>query len=658
MVQMHDATRLHFDFRLEIDGVFKSWAVPKGPSLNPLDQRLAVFVEDHPLKYGSFEGIIPKGNYGAGTVMIWDEGTYVERTSETRKQSEEAIRKGFEKGHMTFILDGHKLKGEFALIKLKKDGSQKAWLLVKKRDEHATYKRTATFSAVSAKTGRTIEQIGEQSEAAGNVWLPKRKKTATAPALRVAKLTTTQKKRDPMPRKIKPMLSTVSRDGVEGKQWLFETDHGGFRAIAEIAGKTVHLYSKAGLSFAKKFPQVVESLQILPVPMVLDGEITNERGKVIYHVFDILYLDGRDLRDLPLRERKKILAKAFAKNAHVQQVPAGGRGATVAKNLESTYKAGTTREWLLVDETGNKTTKASAAADEPRLTNLDKIFWPQENFTKGDLITYYRTVAPYILPYLQDRPESLNRHPNGITGGGFYQKDMTGHIPRWLKTERIFSESADKSIDYVVCQDERSLLYIVNLGCIEINPWFSRIGHLEQPDFMVIDLDPDGNDFRHVIEIAHEVRKILDAIGAANFCKTSGATGIHIGVPTGARYDFDAVRDLAESVCRIIAKRYPATTSIDRNPNRRHGKIYLDYMQNRRGQTLAAPFCVRPRAGAPVSMPVLWKELTPRLRPEHFHIKNAASRIQKMKDPWAGVLGAAIDLEKCVRALQRKFLKA
>lgn len=679
VVQMHRATRLHFDFRLEFDGVFKSWAVPKGPSLNPLDQRLGVFVEDHPLEYGSFEGIIPSGNYGAGTVMIWDEGTYVERNSDQRKQSEENMRKGFAKGHITFVLNGQKLKGEFALIKLKKGTADKAWLLIKKRDEHATYKIKNVFQDLSVMSGRTMDEIAAQSEAAGKVWLPKRKQAKVLKARGPAKTVKTapkakpprQQTQDAMPRKNKPMVATISNKPVSGKEWLFEPDLSGLRALSEVEPRHVALYSKSGLPFEKKFPEIVEELKTQKHVMVLDGEIVKERRKATYYVSDILYGDGKDLRKRPLFERKKLLGKYLCVGNSVRLIETASNASVkttatsaslqmqIAKNRTSLYKSGTSKEWLKFARP-TKTAKSAkpavpASSSEPVLTNLDKIFWPKEQITKGDLIEYYRAMAPFILPYLKDRPQSLNRHPNGIAAPGFYQKDMTGHIPRWLKTTRIYSESAEKTIDYVLCQDERSLLYLANLGCIEMNPWFSRIQHLERPDFLVIDLDPDGNPFEHVIEIAHEIHGILEAVGAKSVCKTSGATGLHIGVPTGAKYSFETVRDFAENVCQIIAKKYPATTSMERSPSRRRKKIYLDCLQNRRGQTLVAPFSVRPRAGAPVSMPLSWDDLRPSLRPEQFNMKNALSRVQKLGDPWRPVLRTAVNLEKCTKALQKKF---
>ncbi len=659
VVQMHDASRHHYDFRLEFGGVYKSWAVPKGPSLNPLDQRLAVFVEDHPLDYGAFEGIIPKGNYGAGTVMVWDRGTYVERGSKGRKDSETAMRDGLAEGHITFVLDGEKLKGEFALIKLKKDPSQKAWLLVKKRDDHSSVKRSDKPNDLSVKTGRTLEQIAEQAEAKGDIWLSNRGKKSPAKSLekKPASLRSA-----PLPRKNKPMLATLGHNGLTEGEWIFDQDQGGLRTIAEVEGRRVHLFSKSLLSFDQKFPKVVEALQELDIHAVLDGEIEKRGQKAIYHVFDILYHQGRDLKDTPLKERKKILKSAFVDSPvlrHTKPASKNSKQQVVAKKADSFYHSGTSSEWLYIEPGTPKAKNKSRISGEAPLTNLDKVYFPDDGYTKGDVIEYYRKVAPYILPYLKDRPESLNRHPNGVKQPGFYQKDLTGHIPRWFQTEKVHSESSGKTIAYALIQDERSLLYCANLGCIELNPWFSRRPSLDKPDFLVIDLDPDDdNPFSHVVEVALEFHKVLNAIQAPNFVKTSGATGIHIGVPTGAKYEFDTARDFAHKVCEVVHETFPDTTSLHRNPNRRRGKIYLDYMQNRRGQTLAAPFCIRPRSGAPVSMPVMWKDVKKSLKPEQFNIENAPSRISKFVDPWAGVLGKAAPLEKCFKLLEGMRNKA
>lgn len=723
VVQMHDASRMHFDLRLEFGGVFRSWAVPKGFSLNPQTQRLAVFVEDHPLEYGTFEGVIPKGNYGAGTVLLWDQGTYVERGSETRAESEAAMEKGLAKGHITFVLDGEKLKGEYALVKLKTTSDPKAWILIKKRDEFASSKRDAGFDDLSVKTGRSMAQIAAQAEKAGDVWVSHRKTSKTAateakpapnptahktakpgskptsrslakprtaqptqtqtaptrtvqptqtqtlpkatrspaptrtrtPASRATKSARANAKnqRTSLPRNVKPMQAAATREAPKGKNWIFEPELKGLRALAEIEGHRVRLYSRAGLSFNARFPKIVGELAELGHELLLDGEIVDNR----YHVYDLLYKDGQNLRDQPLKERRRELTRVIHKLTHIVLVESSAtpeHPRVIAKDLTSSYQSGISKAWLAspgATKTGAKIIEREA--DQPRLTNLSKIYWPDERLTKGDLIEYYRQAAPYILPYLKDRPESLNRHPNGITAKGFYQKDMTGHVPRFLKTKQIYSESSGKSINYALVQNEVSLLYIVNLGCIEIHPWFSRVQSLDHPDFLVIDLDPDDNDFNDVIEVAHAFHKLLDKIKVPNFLKTSGATGLHIGVPTGARHDFDRVRAFAESVCALVQQQFPKLTSIERNTDRRRGKIYLDYMQNRRGQTLAAPYCVRPRPGAPVSMPLHWSELKRGLKPEQFNIHNAIAKIAKRKDdPFAGVLGPALDLPAAERRLK------
>lgn len=329
VVQMHEATRLHWDLRLEFDGVFKSWAVPRGPSLNPLDQRLAVFVEDHPLEYGSFEGIIPSGNYGAGTVMLWDEGTYLERGSKDGKESQVAMKKNFEKGHLTFVLSGKKLNGEFALIKLKKSNDEKAWLLVKKRDEHSSYKRTEIPDNNSVKTGRSIEEIAAESQKKGNVWLPAKKrkekdspmklvKTKAPPATKSIekKKLPSKSSSDPMPRKIKPMIATVARGEVSGGDWVFEPKSDGLRALAEVEGKRVSLYSRSGLPFERKFPKIVDELKSLNLVAALDGDIVEGH----YIVSDILYHDGKDLRKEPLQKRKQVLEAVVSNGKYIELV--------------------------------------------------------------------------------------------------------------------------------------------------------------------------------------------------------------------------------------------------------------------------------------------------------------------------------------------------
>lgn len=289
-----------------------------------------------------------------------------------------------------------------------------------------------------------------------------------------------------------------------------------------------------------------------------------------------------------------------------------------------------------------------------RPTNLDKVFWPKEGYTKGDVITYYEKIAPFILPYLKDRPESLNRHPNGIAGKNFFQKDMDHQPPDWVKLFKDYAPSTKKYVHYLVCQNKATLIYLANLGCIEINPWNSRISHPDKPDFMIIDLDPEGVSFEIVVEVAQMVHKVFDEIGAKNYCKTSGATGLHIYVPLGAKYDFDQVRDFAHKVVTEVNRRLPKITSLQRHPAKRRHKVYLDYLQNSVGQTLAAPYSLRPKPGATVSTPLEWKEVKKGLSPAQFTIKNIFKRLKQKGDLWKPVLGKGIDLKKALKRIETK----
>ena len=256
-----------------------------------------------------------------------------------------------------------------------------------------------------------------------------------------------------------------------------------------------------------------------------------------------------------------------------------------------------------------------------KLTNLDKVFWAEEKYTKGDVIDYYRKVAGYILPYLIDRPESLYRTPHGIEGDGFFQKDVGELPPDWVRTEDIFSESNQKMITYLVCQDEATLIYMANLGCIEINPWLSRLQKLDYPDYLVIDLDPEDIAFDKVVEAALAVKEVLDRAGAKGYPKTSGATGMHIYVPLEARYSYDTATKFARLLATIANNLVPQFTSLERSPSKRQKKVYLDYLQNVRGQTLAAPYSLRPQPGATVSTPLTWDEVKPGLDPRAFTIR-------------------------------------
>jgi len=287
-----------------------------------------------------------------------------------------------------------------------------------------------------------------------------------------------------------------------------------------------------------------------------------------------------------------------------------------------------------------------------KLTNLNKIYWKKEKFSKGDMINYYLKAAPYILPYMIDRPQSLNRHPNGIDGPNFFQKDQRGKLPEWMQTHEDFSESTNETIEYLVCSNEASLIYMANLGCIELHPWHSRSQSWQYPDWCLIDLDPDKpNTFDQVMEVAKVVKKVLDSIGAEACVKTSGSTGIHIYIPLGAKYDYDQSKQLAELVVTLVNNELPDLTSVKRSPSKRKGKIYLDFLQNRETQTAAAPYSLRPKPGIPVSTPLDWSELKKGLTPTTYNARNIFDRLKVEGDLFQPVLGKGIDLEKVLRKL-------
>jgi bifunctional non-homologous end joining protein LigD len=778
VVQKHYATRLHYDLRLELDGVLKSWAVPKGPTLDPAVKRLALMVEDHPSDYLFFEGLIPAGQYGAGAVLIWDEGTYRADGCDDPEQSAAMLREGLARGELTFILEGGKLKGKFALVKMR-DGDNN-WLLIKGKDDYAV-------------AGFYPEMFD-----------------------------------DPFPQKVKPMLATPVAEPFNHPDWIFEIKFDGYRTIAACQKGRVELYSRNLQSFNRLFAPVAEALAG-SVDAVYDGEIVvlDEKGRsrfqllqnytqgapgeLVYFVFDLLYLEGRDLRSLPLVARKEKLQKFLPQHPRLQYVShieEAGREffaaavehrleGIIAKQKNSRYREGKRgKEWIKIKvalrqeaiicgftrpkggrlhfgslvlgacrdgefvHIGNCGTGFSTAALEQiytllqplickespfankikgeehitwvepvyvcevkfteqtsegllrhpvflgikekkagtvcgksenfthkntgkggnkmppgktaglvtaqgrkdrevtvngqllRLTNLDKVYWPEEGYTKGDVINYYHSVAPYILPYLKDRPQSLYRTPNGITGGGFYQKDVSSFAPDWLETYAVAGTEGEKEKLYLLCQNEQTLIYMANLGCIEINPWLSRIQNPENPDYLVIDLDPENIPFEKVIDAARAVRELLDFAGIESFPKTSGATGMHIYLPLGAMYSYDIAKEYARLLAMLVHRIVPDFTSLERSPKKRRGKVYLDYLQNRSGQTLASVYSLRPRRGATVSTPLLWEEVKPGLDPQDFTIKTVRKRLEKKGDLFRGVLGPGVNIAESINKLK------
>lgn len=800
VVQKHAASHLHYDFRLEMDGVLKSWAVPKGPSLDPRIKRLAMMVEDHPYSYKDFEGNIPEGNYGAGNVIVWDNGTY-EPAGNYKGTAENKLKTDLEKGRLSFILKGKKLKGEFSLVKLK--GKQEnAWLLLKKEDQFASDKdifeknksviSKSTLEALEKKSGK--EKLQEKAPV-------KAKKPETASGAEF----------------IKPMLAQLTEKPFNDEDWVFENKYDGYRALAVINPPAAQLFSRNQLSFDTDFKPIAESLRKMEHTAVLDGEIVVEnasgrsdfqllqhyiktgKGKLKYYVFDLLSLDGNETTGLSLLKRKELLQLLLHKqklpNVFYSEHITGTSGdlwkaavknkaeGIIAKKADSTYDAGQRNgNWLKIKlsqqeeaiiigitapknsrnyfgaillgqydgselqfigkcGTGftDKTLKELYAAFEPyltnasplrekpklrdkifwmkphfiaqvkftewtqdkhlrhpvflglrkdksaseimmaktgeirkkpetvteneydfkvgkvtlRLTNQDKIYFPKDGITKGDIIAYYNEVAELMLPYLKNRPQSMNRFPNGIDGQSFYQKDIdTAKSPSWLKTVPLHSESNAAEIDYLICNDKATLLYMANLGCIEINPWNSTIRNIENPDWIVIDIDPEKEDFAAVVKTALAVKEVLDELETDCYCKTSGATGLHVYIPLAAKYDYDTVKIFAEIIAREVNARLPETTTLERSIKKRNHKIYIDYLQNRRGQTLAAPYSVRPKAGATVSTPLEWTEVNESLSSSHFTIFNVMERFNKKGDLWKPILGKGANIEAILQKLE------
>lgn len=804
VVHLHRARRLHYDLRLEMEGVLRSWAVPKGPSRNPRDKRLAVLVEDHPLEYGEFEGIIPEGNYGAGSVIVWDRGEWVPL---------EDAAEGFERGKLLFELRGYKLRGRWTLVRIKSKRGEpgKDWLFIKERDEYAS-ERGDEFPAESVLSGLSVDDLARGRE------------KARAVERELAKLKAPRRRLDP--EDIGLMLASTGERPFSKDGWIFEIKYDGYRILAARQAGQARLLSRNRSDLTPVFPEIARAVQALPYDgLILDGEVVclDETGRPSFDrlqkrgrsqreadirraavrlpatlfAFDLLAFEGFDLRPLPLRERKRLLHQILPPAGalrYADHVEAHGEAfydqilrlrleGMVAKKADSPYRGGRSSSWVKiradrVDDfvvvgftapqgsrvgfgalhlaifVGDRLTYAgrvgsgftAAVLDsvrgvlessrrdsppcvgpvprgegqiwvEPRLvcevrykewtaegllrqpvflrfrddksprecrketelraenpmairvgcgtasapdpdalqfSNTDKVFWPEEGYTKGDLIDYYRAMSPWLLPYLKDRPLVLTRYPDGIKGKSFFQKDAPGFVPPWIRTERLWSAGAERELDYLICDSEAALLYLVNLGAIPLHVWGSRIGSLEQPDWCILDLDPKDAPFAHVVQVALEIKRLCDRMELPSFVKTSGSTGLHVLLPLARRLTYEQCRQLGKVLARVVVAELPEIATVVRNPARREGKVYLDYVQNAHGRLLVAPFSARPLPGAPVSMPLKWEEVNSQLDPARFTIRTAPARMRKLKtDPMCGVLELNPDLGKSLELLYR-----
>jgi len=300
-------------------------------------------------------------------------------------------------------------------------------------------------------------------------------------------------------------------------------------------------------------------------------------------------------------------------------------------------------------------TSLRAARAEVTITNPKKIFWPDEGYTKADLIAYYEAVAPLLLPYLRERPVVLTRYPDGITGKSFFQKDAPEFVPAWVRTERIYSKEAEREIDYFIVNDVETLRYIANLGTIPLHLWSSRLGSLERPDWLILDLDPKGAPFADVVKVARRLHEILDELGLPNYIKTSGATGLHILIPLGARYTHEEARSFGRLLALLGVEAAPESATIARPIRARGDKVYIDFAQNGHGRTIVSPFSVRPLPGAPVSCPLRWDQVTARLDPMRFTIKTIPNQFEKMQDPLAPILTGATDMAAAIARIEARL---
>jgi bifunctional non-homologous end joining protein LigD len=778
VIQKHAAGRLHYDLRLELEGTLKSWAIPKGPSLDPNEKRLAVHVEDHPIEYGSFEGVIPAEEYGGGTVMLWDQGVWIpEGDPET----------DYRKGRLHFQIKGKRLGGRWTLFKMKDD--EKHWLLVKLKDSFADKSEDHLLSEInrSVSTGKTMEEIA-------NISSPSSLQNA---------------RKSKMPIKVNPPLPTLVYTPPTGNQWLHEVKYDGYRIVAFLENDTTRLTSRNGKDWTARFPSVAEGLFGFPADKaVIDGEVViqlpdgvtsfqalqnslhgRETGKLMYYLFDIPYYNGYDLTETPLIERKKFLKQLFdqmqpepatlrysdhvegsgdmvyehacrlslegilskdslssyqqkrtrtwvkIKCMHRQEFVIGGytkpsgsrygfgalllgvydkegnlrycgkvgtgfnekqlfslkeslvdleqktspfinppRGAqarniqwvspelvaevafadwtqddvlrqAVFKGIREDKKAeGIRRETVLPKFTTTASTQdksyakkynANKTADERvRLTNAERVFYPEQGITKADLASYYERISDYILPYVTHRPLSLVRCPTGRDGNCFYQKHFSESLPNFIRGIQIKEKKGSDT--YLVIDDIQGLISLVQMGVLEIHPWNAREDRLEKPDLMIIDLDPaPGIELEKVVDSTFLLHDFLIHIGLQSFLKTSGGKGFHVVVPIVRRSGWDELKAFAQAVAYQMTLSYPDRFIDSMSKKKRKGKIFIDYFRNNRGATSIAPYSTRARPEAPISVPLAWEELTPEIAPDAYRIDNIDRRLNALKnDPW------------------------
>jgi len=818
VVHEHHATRRHFDLRLEVSGVLKSFAVPRGPTLDPDERRLAVQTEDHPLAYLDYEGVIPEANYGAGPMIVWDTGLV--------RFLEQPPEQGLRRGKLDFELHGYKLRGRFALVLTRdkeaprgaKPREQPHWILLKKRDAHAMAKREITEELpVSVLSGLRADELVAARERAQALADEARANGAEVRALN--------------PRTLVPMACGTGQPKLESRAHVYELKLDGVRILAEKHGDEVRLFYRKGRTATAAYPEIVRALKALPpAHLVLDGELVayDEQGRpdfqrlaqrfsisrsdeirramqttvVSYVAFDLLALEGLSLLALPLVTRKSLLSRllpprgpiraldhiegdgtallAFCREQRLEGViakradgpyrpgPHGGsdwlklkcereddfvvvgyvrgqggrllgaldlasyegarlvtRGkvgsgfdeATLALLLRqldarrseacaaegqlvaaprgrvfvrpelvvNVRHVGFTRDGqlrhpvfrglradvapgectarpprergealVLPDELPSEPASCPLERGRARITNPQKIYWPDEGYTKGEMCTYYEAIAPVLLPFLRDRPVILVRYPDGIAGKSFYQWNAPKDTPSWVRTVRVqWDERDGKEVDLFLINDVDTLLYVANLGCIPLHILAARVGALAECDFLTIDFDLNGRTLPDAITLARELHTLLERLTLQGFPKTSGQTGLHVLVPLGAHVPFETARTLAELLGRLLVARHPVLATMERMKAKRGARVYVDTGQTGTIRAIVAPYSVRAYAGARVSTPLTWDEVGFALDPARYTMASVPARVVQFGCPMAGLLTAAPNLPRAIEALSK-----
>jgi bifunctional non-homologous end joining protein LigD len=694
VVHLHDATRRHYDLRLEVGGVLASFAVPRGPSLDPDEKALAVKTEDHPIEYLDFEDVIPAKQYGAGAMIAWDRGTvtYLEGPAEQE----------IEHGKLHVELRGMKLRGRYALVKLAKSAKGDEWLLFKKADEHASKERVIVDELPrSVLSGLTVEEL----EDAASIGAAHVARAVARGAVRRS----ARELRDVVAPARSPLVMPSPGKPPQGKAdgWIYDAELDGVRVLASRDGDvvTLQLFGANGLGqpIEAFYPDVVRALRALPFErIVLDGELVafdasghsslkliaqrvekmakgnthsaTTATPIVLVAKDLLLLGDADLRALPLVTRREVMAEVLPALGFLRAAPplegelarllafcvAHGMPGVVAKKKASPYSLDPKKTaWIHVPAgaaprsrvaVDHRAADARAVLRRVDVTNRAKVFWPEERLTKGDLCDYYANVADVILPYLTDRPVILVRYPDGITGKNFYQWNVPPGMPAWVRTLSVDDENDEPKRGFLL-DDASTLLYIANLACIPLHILACRVPRLEQADFFTVDFDVKQSELKHAITLTMRLHEHLDAIGLPSFAKTSGQSGLHVLVPLGEGQSFATARAMADLLGKLLVDELPDIATMERIVSKRGPRVYVDTGQTGQTRAIVAPYSVRAVAGATVSTPLAWDEVTYDLEPRAFTMKTVPGRLASVGDPMKKLLATRPDVPRAVARL-------